>query len=106
MSKVPNSKAPNNKSEKTIENEIKGYLDSIGAYHIKTHGSMFSKAGTPDILACIDGCFVGIEVKQPGGVVSELQKAKIWMIKKAGGVAFVAYSLQEAQEYLKKFNLV
>lgn len=94
------------KSEKTIENEIKGYLDSIGAFHIKTHGSMFSKAGTPDILACINGYFVGIEVKQPGGVVSELQKAKIKLIQQAGGISFVAYSLEEAKTYLKKFNLV
>lgn len=94
------------KSEKTIENEIKAYLDSIGAFHIKTHGSMFSKAGTPDIIASVSGKFVGIEVKQPGGVVSELQKAKIDLIRQAGGVAFVAYSLQETKEYLKKFNLV
>lgn len=95
-----------NVSEKTIENKIKGYLDSIGAYHIKTHGNMFSKAGTPDIIACVKGVFVAIEVKQPGGVVSELQKAHIRLIHQAGGVAFVAYSLEETKEYLKKFNIV
>lgn len=67
---------------------------------------MFSKAGTPDVLACVNGYFVGIEVKQPGGVVSELQKAKIDLIRQSGGAAFVAYSLQETKEYLKKFNLV
>ncbi len=93
-------------SEKRIENQIKQHLDSIGAYYIKTHGSMFSKAGTPDILACVNGRFVGIEVKQPGGVISALQKANIKLIHQAGGVAFVAYSLEEAQQYIKKFNLV
>lgn len=93
-------------SEKRIENQIKGFLDSIGAWHIKTHGSMFSKAGTPDIVACVNGRFVAIEVKQPGGIVSELQKAHIHLIQNAGGVAFVAYSLEETKKYLEEFNLV
>lgn len=92
--------------EKTIERQIRNYLDSIGAWHIKTHGNMFSRAGTPDILACIDGIFVAIEVKQPGGLVTPLQAAHIELIKKAGGVAFVAYSLQEAKTNIEKFNLI
>lgn len=92
--------------EKRIENKIKRYLDSIGAYYIKTHGNMFSKAGTPDILACIKGRFVGIEVKQPGGVVSKLQEANIRLIQNAGGVAFVADSLEETKRHLKKQHLI
>lgn len=93
-------------SEKRIEHQIKQYLDSIGAWHIKTHGNMFSKAGTPDVLACVNGRFVAIEVKQPGGRVSPLQKAHLKLIRQAGGVAFVAYSLEETKEYLKKFNII
>lgn len=92
--------------EKRIENKIKRYLDSIGAYYIKTHGNMFSKAGTPDILACIKGRFVGIEVKQPGGVVSKLQEANIRLIQNAGGVAFVADSLEEAKRHLEEQHLI
>ena len=93
-------------SEKRIENAIQRYLDSLGAYHIKNHGSIYSRAGTPDITACIGGKFVAIEVKQPGGRVSALQAAHIELIKKAGGVAFVAYSLEEAKKNIEKFNLV
>lgn len=93
--------------EKQVENKIKRYLDSIGAYYIKTHGNMFSKAGTPDILACINGRFVGIEVKQAdGGKVSALQKANIKLIRNAGGIAFVASSLEEAKRNLKEHGLV
>ena len=92
--------------EKRIENKIKRYLDSIGAYYIKTHGNMFSKAGTPDILACIKGRFVGIEVKQPGGVVSKLQEANIRLIQNAGGVAFVADSLEETKRHLEEQHLI
>jgi Holliday junction resolvase len=93
--------------EKRVENQIKGFLDKIGAYHRKTHGSLFSKAGTPDILACINGRFVAIEVKrESGGKVSALQKANIKMIQKAGGIAFVASSLKETKQHLNKFNLI
>ena len=45
-------------TEKIYENKIKSYLKSIGAYFIKTHGDRFSKVGTPDILACVNGKFV------------------------------------------------
>ncbi|HLS61512.1 MAG TPA: VRR-NUC domain-containing protein [Virgibacillus sp.] len=93
-------------SEKRIENSIQRHLDSLGAYHIKNHGSVYSRAGTPDITACINGKFVAIEVKQPGGVVSPLQSAHIELIKKAGGVAFVAYSLEETKENLKRFGVI
>lgn len=93
-------------SEKRIEHQIKQYLDSIGAWHIKTHGNMFSRAGTPDIVACLNGRFIAIEVKRPGGRVSPLQMAHIKLINQAGGVAFVAYSLEEAKKNIEKLNLV
>lgn len=93
-------------SEKRIENQIKNYLDSINAWHIKTHGNMFSKAGTPDILACVKGHFVAIEVKRPGGVVSKLQELNIKQINDTGGYALVAYSVTEVERYLQRHHLV
>lgn len=97
-------------SEKTIENQIKRYLDKLEnngkAWHMKVHGSMFQKAGVPDIIACINGRFVGIEVKRPGGIVSELQKYHIAKINKAGGAAFVAYSIDEVKAELRRFNVI
>ena len=92
--------------EKTIERQIRNYLTRIGAWHIKTHGNMFSRAGTPDILACVNGRFVAIEVKRPGGVISELQKANIELIKKAGGVAFIAYSVEDVERNLQKEHII
>lgn len=93
--------------EKRIENKIKKYLDSIGAWHMKVHGSMFTKAGTPDIIACVQSEFVAIEVKRPeGGKVSELQKVQIDLIHKAGGHAFVARSLEETKAYFEENHLV
>ena len=92
--------------EKTIERQIRNYLTRIGAWHIKTHGNMFSHAGTPDILACVKGRFIAIEVKRPKGVISELQKANIELIKRAGGVAFIAYSVEDVERNLQKEHII
>ena len=78
-------------SEKIYENKIKTYLKSIGAYFIKTHGDRFSRIGTPDILACINGKFVAVEVKGEKGKPSDLQLYHIEQIRKAGGYGTVLY---------------
>ena len=77
--------------EKIFENKIKSYLKSIGAYFIKTHGDRFSKVGTPDIIACVNGRFVAIEVKAENGKPSELQLYHLEQIRKAGGVGYLLY---------------
>ena len=78
-------------SEKNFENKIKAYLKSIGAYFIKTHGDRFSRIGTPDIIACVNGHFVAVEVKATTGKPSELQIYNIEQINKAGGYGVILY---------------
>lgn len=79
-------------SEKNFENKIKRYLKDHGAYFIKYWaGAQFTKSGVPDILACVNGYFVGIEVKAQNGKPSELQLYNIQQIRKAGGLAYVVY---------------
>lgn len=78
-------------AEKQFESKIKRYLKERGCYCVKYHGNYFSENGTPDILACVNGYFLGIEVKAQDGHPSELQLVKVDAIRKAGGFAFVAY---------------
>ena len=78
-------------AEKIFENKIKRYLKERGCYCVKYHGNKFSTSGTPDVLACVNGHFLGIEVKADTGKPSELQLVKIADIRKAGGFAYVAY---------------
>jgi Holliday junction resolvase len=78
-------------SEKSFENKIKRYLKERGCYRVKYHGNYYSENGTPDILSCVKGYFLAIEVKAQTGKPSELQLAKINDIRKAGGFAYVAY---------------
>lgn len=77
--------------EKMYETKIKRYLKERGCYEVKYHGNAYSTNGTPDVLACVNGYFLAIEVKAPNGKPSELQIEKIEQIRKAGGFAYVAY---------------
>ena len=77
--------------EKAFENKIKAFLKYKGAYFIKTHGDRFSRVGVPDIIACVNGHFVAVEVKAENGKPSELQLYRLEEIRKAGGHAFLLY---------------
>ena len=77
--------------EKQFENKIKRYLKERGCYCVKYHGNYFSENGTPDILACVNGYFLAIEVKAENGHPSELQLVKVNAIRKAGGFAYIVY---------------
>ena len=92
--------------EKAFENKVKDYLKSIGAYFIKTHGDRFSRVGTPDILACVNGHFVAVEVKAENGKPSELQFYHLDEIRKAGGLAFLLYPKDFEQFKQKIQNLL
>nr|DAK78518.1 MAG TPA: Nuclease [Caudoviricetes sp.] len=102
-----NVKEKANLKEKAVENKIKKWLKDRNYWFFKVHGSIFQPAGIPDVLACIDGKFVAIEVKRTkGGVVSPLQKAQIAKIKENGGIAGVATSMEEFLEILKEGKLL
>lgn len=90
--------------EKTLENKIKKHLSANNHYFVKYHGGYFTKAGVPDLLICLNGKFVALEIKRPqGGVVSELQKIHINMINKSGGTACV---INDYNKYLEFYDKV
>lgn len=78
-------------AEKIFERQIKTYLAEHGAYHVKYFANGYTKRGIPDILACVNGHFVGIEVKAQRGRPSDLQILNVRRIREAGGIAFVLY---------------
>lgn len=78
-------------SEKRFETKIKKLLAESGAYYVKYFGCGFTQAGVPDILACIGGRFVGIEVKADNGRPSALQIHNLKQIQASGGVGILVY---------------
>lgn len=82
-------------AEKVFENQIKKFLDSLpNTWHFKYWAGPYSKSGIPDIIACVNGRFVAIEVKAPNGKPSELQKRNIRLIRDSGGIGYILYPHQ------------
>lgn len=88
-------------AEKLYENKIKKFLESEGAWFVKFFANRMTKEGIPDILACVNGYFVGIEVKAQNGRPSPLQMYHCEQIRKSGGFAFVVYP--SGWDQFKKF---
>lgn len=94
-------------AEKNFENRVKAFLKEEGAWYIKYWaGSRFTKSGVPDILACVNGYFVGIEVKAQTGTPSELQLNTIDEIRKSGGFAVVLYpsGFADFKKFIENLN--
>lgn len=78
--------------EKQFENKIKAFLGNLpNTYFFKYWAGPYSKSGIPDIICCINGKFVGIEIKAENGRPSALQERNIELIRKAGGLGYILY---------------
>lgn len=77
--------------EKAFENKIKEWLKEHNCYNVKFFANGYTKRGVPDILTCVNGWFIGIEVKADAGKPSELQLYNVKKIRESGGFAWVVY---------------
>lgn len=93
-------------SEKNFENKIKKYLKDNGAYFVKYFANRMTKVGIPDILACVNGYFMGIEVKAEKGTPSELQIYNIKQINEALGLGVIVRpsDFEKLKEIIDAFN--
>lgn len=87
--------------EKNFENKIKKYIEELGGWQVKFFANRMTKNGIPDLICCVGGYFVGIEVKAQNGHPSALQLHHCSEIRKAGGFAFIVYP--SGWEQLKVF---
>lgn len=105
--------------EKLFEGQIKKHFHSVGIYpagfptdrmnapmvgwYTKIWGGGFQKSGIPDILACVNGVMLAVEVKASNGKPSELQKLNISRINKSGGIGVFLYpeGFEQFKELLK-----
>ncbi len=86
--------------EKTFENKVKSYLESIGCYSFGTPkeqliepvtgyyekrwgGGQFAKSGLPDIHVVLHGTSIEAELKAPNGKPSELQLKNLDIITRS-----------------------
>ena len=92
-------------AEKQFEKKVEKYLMSIGVYQAgfpsnkmeadqtgwftKIWGGGYQKSGIPDLLLCVNGIFISVELKAPNGRPSELQKMNTARINNSGGIGIV-----------------
>lgn len=76
-------------AESRIARGVTAAIAALGGRAIKTHGSAYSRLGTPDVLGCIDGRMYALEVKTATGRASERQLFELRQWQDAGAVAAV-----------------
>lgn len=126
--------------EKSVETQIIMFLRYQGFWVQKVHSGMMKKSyayrrgerrgaershwihladqGTPDLLACIHGKFVAIEVKKDAKEIakwertaetdqrSAAQHAQQENIRQAGGITLVCCSVEEVEADLRELGFI
>lgn len=90
-------------SEKVLENKIKRYLFEKGHLFFKVHGSKFMVPGISDIIACVCGRFVALEVKAPGKKNTESPQQKIFgnNVIKSNGEYYLVDNFDDVVEIIE-----
>lgn len=64
-------------------------------WHYKVHGGLGQEPGIPDLVCCMNGLFVGIEVKIAPKKLSPKQQEKKEGIERAKGLFITAYTIED-----------
>ena len=86
--------------------EVYWIRNNSGAAQTIRHGRpggyiQFGKKGSPDIVICHNGQYIGLEVKSPTGHQSGDQKQAEADIRKAGGLYYIIRSVDELQRIIE-----
>jgi len=91
--------------ESEIISAIKNYLKTVDdCFFYKTHGGTYSQAGIPDILCCLGGRFVALEVKNEKGKTTVLQEVTMRNIRKASGTTEVVRSVDDVKRIIQELR--
>ena len=75
--------------EKKVKEKVKKILKDIGAYHCMPATGGYGASGVPDIIACYQGRFIGIECKANGNKPTDLQQKNLTDILNSLGQSLV-----------------
>lgn len=75
--------------EAKVKAKVKKVLDHKNCYYFFPATGGYGRAGVPDIVACIEGKFVGIECKANGNKPTLLQQKNLDDIGFSKGIAIV-----------------
>ena len=75
--------------EGKVKAKVRKKLDEAKAYYFMPATGGYGKSGVPDIVACVNGWFIGIECKAGINKPTALQQNNLNAIKASGGTALV-----------------
>jgi hypothetical protein len=75
--------------EGKVKAKVRKKLDEAKAYYFMPATGGYGKSGVPDIVACVNGWFIGIECKAGTNKPTALQQNNLNAIKASGGTALV-----------------
>ncbi len=75
--------------EVKVKKQCVALLNSYGMYYFFPVANGYGRVGIPDIIACINGHFLGIECKAGANKPTALQEAEMEKIRSAGGSTLV-----------------
>ena len=87
--------------EKNLETKIKDFLKEKNIYHFKTKGGIYGTIGLPDLVICINGKFVGLELKSKIGKASLQQYKNGAKITKNKGIFAI---INDYDKFLELYN--
>jgi Holliday junction resolvase len=92
--------------EVLVKKKVRKLLDEAGVYYFMPPANGFGRAGIPDIVGCLNGCFFAIECKAGKGTTTALQDREISRINDAGGTAIVVNenNLADVLKLMEKLN--
>jgi Holliday junction resolvase len=87
--------------EKTIVANVMAQGRALGWWVTKIHGSAYSTAGIPDVLAIKDGRAAWLECKRPGEEPTKIQLHRMRELSAAGCPVAVVTSAADARAFLE-----
>jgi Holliday junction resolvase len=75
--------------EAKVKKRVVSILKEHGAYFFYPVTGGYGRSGVPDIVACWQGRFIGIECKAGDNLPTPLQEKNLREIKESGGIALV-----------------
>lgn len=83
------------KPEKKLQDKVVRYLKDRGIYCLNLYGDGRSGKGKPDIIACIKGKFVAMELKVGANDMQADQVIHKRRIEKSGGLHYTPYTIDD-----------
>lgn len=89
------------KQEATLTRKVKNWLEVQPDIAFYKASDRYNK-GVSDLILCVSGIFVGVELKAENNTASPHQKLFISMVIQAGGVGGVCYTLGEVKTLVEE----